>query len=54
MYQEQELVQTKEEEEINPIVVCGGNLQSIVADQSLYVSEIHYQVGNLSYIENAD
>ena len=36
------------------IPVCGANLTSPVVDQSNYIDEIHYRIGNRLYIENAD
>jgi hypothetical protein len=53
MAMQQELIQ-ENEEEINSIAVCGGNLQTVVSDQSVYINEVHYNVGSLHYIENAD
>ena len=52
----QELIQQEQEEEDiqMDIPVCGGNLETPVADQACYVTEVHYQVGSLKYIENAD
>lgn len=50
---QQELVQQEEEIEM-AIPVCGGNLSTPVGDQSIYINEVHYKVGTLSYIENAD
>jgi hypothetical protein len=46
-----------EEEELEQqcgIPVCGGNLTTPVIDTSNYINEIHYQIGNKLYIENAD
>jgi hypothetical protein len=36
------------------IPVCGANLSTPVIDTSNFISEIHYQIGNKLYIENAD
>jgi hypothetical protein len=36
------------------IPVCGANLSTPVLDQSHYINEIHYRIGNKLYIENAD
>ncbi|MFZ0896954.1 MAG: hypothetical protein WAZ77_20835 [Candidatus Nitrosopolaris sp.] len=44
-----------ETEEIEAgIPICGGNLFTPVINKSDYVKEIHYQIGNRLYIENAD
>lgn len=36
------------------IPICGANLSTPVLDQSHYINEIHYRIGNKLYIENAD
>ena len=36
------------------IPVCGANLSTPILDQSHYINEIHYRIGNKLYIENAD
>ena len=36
------------------IPICGANLSTPVLDQSYYINEIHYRIGNKLYIENAD
>jgi hypothetical protein len=36
------------------VPVCGKNLSTPVIDTTNYISEIHYQIGNKQYIENAD
>jgi hypothetical protein len=36
------------------IPVCGANLSSPVVDQAHYIEEIHYRIGNRTYVENAD
>jgi hypothetical protein len=36
------------------IPVCGANLSTPVLDQSHYINEIHYRIGNKLYIENED
>jgi hypothetical protein len=36
------------------VPVCGANLSSPVVDQSRYIEEIHYRIGNRMYVENAD
>jgi hypothetical protein len=50
---QQELIQENEEIEM-AIPVCGANLCTPVGDKSIYINEVHYKVGTLSYIENAD
>jgi hypothetical protein len=47
-------VQEQEEELSNGVAVCGTNLSTPVLDTSAYIHEIHYNVGNRLYIENAD
>jgi hypothetical protein len=42
-----------EEEQIG-IPICGANLSTPVINTSNFISEIHYQIGNKLYIENAD
>ena len=51
---EQQLIQELEEEIQMNVPVCGGNLETPVGDQAYYLNEIHYTVGSLKYIENAD
>jgi hypothetical protein len=41
-------------EDVNGVPVCGANLSSPVVDTAYYIDEIHYQIGNRMYIENAD
>ena len=50
------LVEKDECEEQNGlgIPICGANLSTPVVDTSNFISEIHYQIGNKLYIENAD
>ena len=36
------------------VSVCAANLSSPVVDQSRYIEEIHYKIGNRMYVENAD
>jgi len=36
------------------IPICGANLSSPVVDQAHYIEEIHYRIGNRTYVENAD
>jgi hypothetical protein len=49
------LLEDEELEDEEPgIPVCGGNLSTPVVDTSSYIGEIHYQIGNRLYIENAD
>jgi hypothetical protein len=46
--------QQEAEAQIQGIPVCGANLSSPVVDQAKYIEEIHYRIGNRTYIENAD
>ena len=48
------LVEQVESEEQLDIPICGANLSTPVIDTSNFISEIHYQIGNKLYIENAD
>jgi hypothetical protein len=41
-------------EDVNGVAVCGTNLSCPVVDTAYYIDEIHYQIGNRMYIENAD
>lgn len=43
-----------EEEEISGVPVCGANMSSPVADTAYYIDEVHYRIGDRTYIENAD
>jgi len=36
------------------IAVCGSNFTTAVTDRSQFIREIHYRIGDRSYIENAD
>jgi hypothetical protein len=51
---EEEEQQEENEAQIQGIPVCGANLSSPVVDQAYYIEEIHYRIGNRTYIENAD
>ncbi|HEX9319481.1 MAG TPA: hypothetical protein VF884_11150 [Nitrososphaeraceae archaeon] len=42
------------EEEINGIPICGSNFATPIIDNSQFLREIHYRIGNRLYIENAD
>lgn len=44
----------EQEEQDEGVPVCGANLSSPVVDTAYYIDEIHYKIGNRSYIENAD
>lgn len=44
----------EEVEEINGVPVCGANMSSPVVDTAYYIDEVHYQIGDRMYIENAD
>jgi hypothetical protein len=48
------LIEQVESEEQLGIPICGANLSTPVIDTSNFISEIHYQIGNKLYIENAD
>lgn len=48
----QELIHETETEMGVP--VCGANLSTPVTDLVQYINEIHYQIGDKLYIENAD
>jgi len=48
------LLEDGEPEEEAGIPICGGNLSTPVTNTSSYIDEIHYQIGNRLYIENAD
>ena len=49
---QQETIQIEKIEEQVP--VCGGNFTTPVTDVTDYLDEIHYTVGNIKYVENAD
>jgi hypothetical protein len=49
-----EKVESEEEEQQIGIPICGANLRTPVIDTSHFISEIHYQIGDKLYIENAD
>jgi hypothetical protein len=44
----------KHEEEIEGVPVCGANFASPVVDTAYYIDEVHYKIGDRTYIENAD
>lgn len=48
----QELIQ--EEQLESQVPVCGGNFVTPVTDTTLYIDEVHYEIGGVKYIENAD
>ncbi|HET7391459.1 MAG TPA: hypothetical protein VFJ51_11590 [Nitrososphaeraceae archaeon] len=52
--EKQEEEQQEGETQIQGIPVCGANLSSPVVDQAYYIEEIHFRIGNRTYIENAD
>jgi hypothetical protein len=41
-------------EDIRGVPICGSNFSTPVTDNSHFISEIHYRIGNRLYIENAD
>jgi hypothetical protein len=44
----------EDKQQIEGVPVCGANLSSPVIDTAYYIDEVHYNVGNRMYIENAD
>ena len=48
------LSEKEEFEQQAGIPICGANLSTPVICISNFISEIHYQIGNKLYIENAD
>jgi hypothetical protein len=52
--EKQEEGQQEGEVQIQGMPVCGANLSSPVVDQAQYIKEIHFRIGNRTYIENAD
>lgn len=48
----QELIQ--QEEDLGSIQVCGGNFTTPVVDKSNYLDEVQYNIGQITYTENAD
>lgn len=48
------LIEKDESEEQIGIPICGANLSTPVINTSNFIDEIHYQIGNKLYIENAD
>ena len=52
--EKQEEEQQEGEAQMQGIPVCGANLSSPVVDQAYYIREIHFRIGNRTYIENAD
>lgn len=41
-------------EEIQGIPICGSNFANPITDNSQFMREIHYRIGDRLYIENAD
>ncbi len=50
----QQLEEEEQEEEVRGVPICGANLSSPVVDTANFIGEVHYKIGNLLYIENAD
>jgi len=48
--QEQILVEELESQ----VPVCGANFRTPVTDVADYIDEIHYEIGGIRYIENAE
>ncbi|HZA06714.1 MAG TPA: hypothetical protein VE619_03335 [Nitrososphaeraceae archaeon] len=51
---QEEEQQEENEAQIQGIPICDANLSSLVVDQAYYIEEIHYRIGNRTYIENTD
>ena len=47
------ILENEELEQKAGVPICGGNLSTPVIDTSNFIHEIHYQIGNKLYIENA-
>jgi hypothetical protein len=48
------LLEDQKSEQQLGVPICGANLSTPVIDTSNFIDEIHYQIGNKLYIENAD
>lgn len=48
------ILEKQQEDDIQGVPVCGANFTSPVVDTAYYIDEIHYKIGNKTYIENAD
>ena len=49
------IILTEEQEELSEgIPVCDASLSAPVVDTARYIDEIHYKIGDRTYIENAD
>ncbi len=48
------IIEKEKLEEHVGVPICGANLSTPVIDTSNFIDEIHYQIGNKLYIENAD
>lgn len=48
------IIEKEESERHVSVPICGANLSTPVIDTSNFIDEIHYQIGNKLYIENAD
>jgi hypothetical protein len=49
------IILTEEQEELSEgIPVCDTSLSTPVVDTARYIDEIHYRIGNRTYVENAD
>jgi hypothetical protein len=44
----------EQEDRNEGVPVCGQNMSSPVIDTAYYIEEVHYNIGNRMYIENAD
>ena len=48
------LTEEEQEELSEGIPVCDASLSTPVVDTGHYIDEIHYKIGDRTYIENAD
>jgi hypothetical protein len=48
------IIEKEESEQHVGVPICGANVSTPVIDTSNFIDEIHYQIGNKLYIENAD
>jgi hypothetical protein len=44
----------EEEDVVEGVAVCGGNLVSPVTDTANFIEQVHYKIGTRLYVENAD
>ena len=49
------IILTEEQEELSEgIPVCDASVSTPVVDTARYIDEIHYKIGDRTYVENAD